>query len=218
MADSEISRTVSSITRENLHSVAAAFLQAKAVSSAASAANQSSDRDDDNIDPALAIWREWLTAHQEFVRLCRLQQRLETRLFRSVGFPRVKLQVSGQDGPIFATTDEEIDWWLNGTAFAEDRANAKAELSSQVDKWNAADGRLGYSRARIAEEAASKIAIELAETLWKTAATSIDGATTKLHAMLAQGEPGSDYSEFPWDQIRSVLTDLLTISAGTRPP
>jgi hypothetical protein len=218
MADSEISRTVSSITRENLHSVAAAFLQAKAVSSAASAANQSSDRDDDNIDPALAIWREWLTAHQEFVRLCRLQQRLETRLFRSVGFPRVKLQISGRDEPIFATTDEEIDRWLNGTAFAEDRARAKAELSSQVEKWNAADGRLGYSRARMAEDAASKIAIGLAETLWKTAATSIDGATTKLHAMLAQGEPGSDYNEFPWDQIRSVLTDLLTISAGTRPP
>lgn len=75
-----------------------------------------------------------------------------------------------------------------------------------------------YSRARMAEDPASKIAIGLAETLRKTVATSIDGATAKLHAMLAQSEPGSDYNEFPWDQIRSVLTDLLTISAGTRAP
>ncbi|WP_047454176.1 hypothetical protein [Rhizobium rhizogenes] len=217
MADSEISRTVSSITRENLHSVAAEFLQAKAVSSGASAADQSSDRNDDNIDPALAIWREWLTAHQEFVRLCRLQQRLETRLFRSVGFPRVKLPVPGQNGPIVATTDEEIDRWLNGTAFAEDRASAKAELSSQVEKWNAADRRLGYSRARMAEEAAANTAIGLAETLWETPSTSVDGAAAKLHAILAHGEPGLNNSDFPWEQIRSLLADLLKMSAGTCP-
>ncbi|MER8523750.1 hypothetical protein NKI48_31765 [Mesorhizobium sp. M0644] len=42
-------------------------------------------------DPALAVWLEWEKAHKLTEQLCQGQQRLETQLVHSVGFPCVSI-------------------------------------------------------------------------------------------------------------------------------
>ena len=53
-----------------------------------------------NLDPAIVAWNAWYPAHCDAAALCRRQQRLETLLARTVGFPR---------GPDLATHQQRWD-------------------------------------------------------------------------------------------------------------
>jgi hypothetical protein len=61
--------------------------------------------------------------------------------------------------------------------------------SDAPEAWNAADQAIGYSEAVQEEERGAATEDDVAETLWDTPAESIVGATAKLHAMLARGQP-----------------------------
>lgn len=181
MADSENSRTLPSNRYRNLLPATERLLSDLAVG--AYGAN------DYGAPEALAKWAAWSLAHSECSRLCSVQQRLESELFRTTAKQPTERDLS-RDTP----------------------SSTKAELVMQGR--GAPDQVAGHNRARAAEDAASAREQLLAEELCSVSEGSAISAMAKLHCVLEQGEPVPDCLEFPWPQIRSALADLLTASTS----
>ncbi|RVK28847.1 hypothetical protein CN161_26380 [Sinorhizobium meliloti] len=165
MADSDNSRTLSTVTRADFHSFVAASLPTYQELTRA----KQLSRDACDADPALPVWHQWCAARQRLSESSLLQQRLERSLFSAVLPPPL-----------------------------EQSAGLRA-----------------YEKALEAEDRASIAEVQAAETLWKTPAVSVVGATAKLHALVTKWQPSSTSEEEPWPQIRSVIADLLKIDTGS---
>lgn len=184
MADSETSTSRPRVTRRDLLAGAASSLAISALGSHA-IDSQEGRASIEAPDMAVSLWQSWHEAYRETLRLCREQQRLETRLAAAVGFPPA-LPI-GHELPAEATVHQA--------------------------RWDAADALFGYSAAKRREEAAAAREAVLAEALSATPASSIAGVAAKLDAVLRQGEWCEDCAEFPWPQLRSALADLVRIGA-----
>ena len=209
MADSDSSRTLSSVTRRTLLRMATTTVGAHAA--AAQPKGEGEGAAACGGDPALALWRDWQAANRKACALGRRQARLESKLVNAIGFPQIDLSVPK---PIIVSTTAEIEHWLGGKPErAAECEKAMSELAAHQEAWQEMDRRIGYSRARNAERDAQAAEEDLLETLWKSRASTWAGAAGKLHAMLKTGEPREGSQEFPWPQIRMVLADLLHIAA-----
>jgi hypothetical protein len=168
-------------------------------------------------DPALALWREWETAHTLTERLCRRQQRLETRLVESVGFPSVTVRLpEGEDVTVHSI--EALNEVLGkGPDMAALREKAEADFAAHQARWDAAAEETGYTAALRAECEAGDRAEDLLEAFSTMTATTFAGVAGKLDAVLREGEAWEECSEFPWPQIRSALGDLVRIARQTMP-
>ncbi|WP_024896556.1 hypothetical protein [Brucella rhizosphaerae] len=212
MADSDNSRTLPVVTRRRLLSASATWLagQVGGVDDGPHFVHGRSDRG----DPALMSWQEWWVAHEQVEKLCQRQQRLETALIEAVGFPHVDIALPDQDCVVTAFSMEEIDRrFCDLPEDAEAKMCAKAVLAERQAAWDALDERLGYSRAKRAEEEAFAVQTERLNDLFANPARSVAGVAAKLHAVLAMGED-SPGDEFPWPQIRAAMADLLNLSCG----
>ncbi|MDW9495163.1 hypothetical protein GOA94_24340 [Sinorhizobium meliloti] len=165
MADSDNSRTLSTVTRADFHSFVAASLPTYQELTRA----KQLSRDACDADPALAVWHQWCAARQRLSESSLLQQRHESSLFSAV-------------------------------------LPAPLEQSA---------GLRAYEKALEAGDRASAAEDQAAETLWRTPARSVAGATAKLHALGTKWQPSSTSEEEPWPQIRSVIADLLKIDTGS---
>jgi hypothetical protein len=209
MADSDNSRSFPVVTRRRLLSTSAAWLAAQ-VANMTAVLHPETDRPDGG-DPALMLWQEWWAAHEQVEKLCRRQQRLETALIASVGFPQVNIALPDQDCMVAVFTLGEIDRRFGDVPEdAEAKRTAKAVLIERQAAWDALDERLGYTRAKQAEDEAFVLRAERLNELFAKQAHSVAGVAAKLHAVLAMGED-SPGDEFPWPQIRAAMTDLLNI-------
>ncbi len=214
MIDSDNSRTLPVVTRRRLLSTSATWLAAQ-VTNVDAALHPETDRPD-SVDPTLVLWREWRAAHEQVEKFCRKQQRLETVLIAAVGFPQVGITMLDQDCVVAAFTIEEIDRRFgDAPENANAKRTAKAVLAERQAAWDALDERIGYSRAKQAEEKASATREQRLNDLFSQPARSVAGVAAKLHAVVAMGE-GSPCDDFPWPQIRSTMTDLLRLRS--RPP
>ncbi|NSY70281.1 hypothetical protein G6L35_22800 [Agrobacterium tumefaciens] len=209
MADSDNSRTLSAVTRRRLLSTSASWLTAY-VGDVNAALNPEYDPPEGG-DPTLMLWQAWREAHHQVEKLCRRQQRLETALIAAVGFPHVDIALPDQDCVVAVFSMEEIDRRFgDAPESAEAKMQAKAVLAERQAVWDELDERLGYSRAKRAEERAFEIRGERFNDLFAQSAHSVGGAAAKLHAILAMVEEDGSRDEFPWSQIRAVLTDLAS--------
>lgn len=208
MGDSDNSRTLPVVTRRRLLSTSAASLAAQ-VGHVNAAVNSKSDRPDGG-DPTLMLWQEWRAAHDQVEKFCRKQQRLETVLIAAVGLPHVDIAVADQEGVVAAFTMEEIDSRFGEVSEnAEAKMQAKAVLAERQAAWEALDGRMGYSRAKQAEEEAFAMRAERLSDLFAQPAHSVAGAAAKLHAVVVMAEEDGSRDEFPWSHIRAVIADLI---------
>ncbi|EHS51275.1 hypothetical protein PDO_1997 [Rhizobium sp. PDO1-076] len=211
MADSDNSRTLPVVTRRRLLSTSAAWLAAQVGD--VDAELYSEDDQPDGGNPALMLWQEWWAAHEQVERFCRKQQRLETALIAAVGFPHVDIAVPDQHCAVAAFTMEEIDHQFgDASENAEAKMQAKATLAEQQAAWDELDDRMGYSRAKQAEEKAFAMREERLNDLFSQPARSVAGVAAKLHVVLAMGED-SPGDEFPWPQIRAAMTDLHSLAS-----
>ncbi|AZO29767.1 hypothetical protein [Mesorhizobium sp. M1B.F.Ca.ET.045.04.1.1] len=204
MADSNNSMSAFFVTRRRLlagTATAAAAWPFQVKSRAAELTDGSSAA-----DPALRLCGNWQKVHDETLALCREQQRLETHLARTVGFPCAKLRLAdGTDVTLHSieslndaySPENEVEW-----------GRALADFAAHQARWDAADDEIGYSRTdeliRRSETAESALLDDLPET----AATSIEGILAKLKVILRDGEHWEHPDDFPWPHIRSVLGDL----------
>lgn len=211
MADSDNSRTLPVVTRRRLLSTSATRLAAQ-VANVYAALHPENGRPEGG-DPTLMLWEEWRAAHDQVEKFCRKQQRLETALIAAVGFPHVDITLPDQDCVVAAFTMEEIDHQFgDASENAEAKRQAKATLAEQQAAWDELDDRMGYSRAKQAEEKAVAMREERLNDLFSKPARSVAGVAAKLHAVLAMGED-SPGDEFPWPQIRVGMTDLLSLAS-----
>ncbi|MER9559277.1 hypothetical protein [Mesorhizobium sp. M0323] len=208
MADSDNTTTLPFVTRRQvlaggMTASTASTLEKSTLTGNATATNMSM------FDPALALWREWQTAHRLSERLCREQQRLETRLVESVGFTRATVRLpEGEDVTVHSI--EMLNEVLGkGPDMVALRKKAEVDFAAHQARWDAAAEETGYTAALRAEREAGDRAQDLMETLSTTPATTLAGVAGKLDAVLREGEAWEESSEFPWLQIRSALSDLV---------
>ncbi|WP_284202029.1 hypothetical protein [Mesorhizobium tianshanense] len=168
-------------------------------------------------DPALALWREWETAHKLTERLCLRQQRLETRLVESVGFPCATVRLPESEEVTVHSIEALNEVLGKGPDMAALRETAEAEFAAHHARWDAAAEETGYSAVLRAEREAGERAQDLLEAFSATSATTLAGVAGKLDAVLREGEAWEECSEFPWPQIRSALSDLVRIAQQMMP-
>ncbi len=214
MADAKGSTSPSNVTRRRLLAGAmTAALAPPSIEKSASVTAPSMDRQARPYDLALTLWREWRAAHRATGVLCRKQQRLETRLVKTIGFPRAIVEVGGNLGTTAISSIDELDRLIGGgDETASVRTKAETDLAAHQARWDAADALLGYSSTKQKEASAEEHERRLADALWAAPARSLVGIAAKLDAILQQGEWRQDCAEFPWPQIRSALADLVQIS------
>ncbi|MES0000721.1 hypothetical protein NKJ90_18210 [Mesorhizobium sp. M0051] len=114
-------------------------------------------------DPALTLWREWETAYKLSERLCRSQQRLETRLVESIGFPGVTVRLPEGEDVMVHSIGALNEVLGKGPDMAALREKAASDLAAQQARWDAAAEEAGYTAALRAEREAG----ERARTCWK---------------------------------------------------
>jgi hypothetical protein len=212
MADSDNSRTLPVVTRRRLLSTSATWLAVQ-VANVDAALHPETDRPDGG-DPTLMLWQEWRVAHDQVEKFCRKQQRLETAMIAAVGFPNVDIALPNQKCVVAAYSMEEIDHRFGDAPETVDaKMHAKAVLAERQATWDELDERLGYSRAKQAEEEAFALRAERLNDLFARPTRSIAGAVAKLHAVVAMAEEDGSREEFPWPQIRAVMADLISLSS-----
>jgi hypothetical protein len=212
MADSDHSTSLSSVTRRRLLVGTATVSLASALHTFGPGGAETPEEARHVADIAFSLWQEWLTAYEKTAAACHKQQQLETRLAKEVGFPPILVPVAGEPDPVPIFSMEELDDLLGGNPETSSlRARSSADLIAHQARWDAADGTIGYSQAKHAEEEAAERQRQLVETLWAAPAHSLAGVAAKLDAILTEGEWCQDCPEFPWPQIRGALADLVRI-------
>ncbi len=198
-------------TRRNFLTRVAASIAMAPAPAGAMVRTERSEQD----DPVVSLWRDWLVAHRLCGEACRRQQKLETELLQEFGsFPRTRVLLSEDCGFIWAYSGREIDRLLPNADQDEMRRQARAALAASRSEWKTADRRLGYTRAKKAEEEIAGAEEALAKELWSTAPQSVAGVAVKLHSLLEMEDPRSALQEAPWPELRTILADLVRICAG----
>ncbi|RUV01773.1 hypothetical protein EOA79_18510 [Mesorhizobium sp. M1A.F.Ca.IN.020.03.2.1] len=204
MDDSDNSMSLSFVTRRRLlaGTATAALVWPFQVKSRAAELTHGSSA----ADPALRLCGNWQKIHNETLALCREQQRLETHLARTVGFPCAKVRLAdGTDVTLHSieslndaySPENEVEW-----------GRALADFAAHQARWDAADAEIGYSRTDELIRQSETAESALMDVLTQTAATSVEGILAKLKVILRDGEHWEHADDFPWPHIRSVLDDL----------
>ncbi|GGB11743.1 hypothetical protein GCM10011491_44560 [Brucella endophytica] len=210
MADSDNSRTLPSVTRRMLLSgtmatTAMLSFETGADAAEALAGNAASD-------PARQLWNAWQSACLNTVALWEKQQRLETQLVNTIGFPHAKVYLPDEDATFSIWWEGDIgSYFGSDSASADIRAKAETDFAAHQARWDAEDERIGYSAAKRAEQAAAIHKEELVEALTDTPATTLAGVAGKLDVVLREGQSSGDCTEFPWPLVHSALEDILRI-------
>ncbi|KAA1183583.1 hypothetical protein FP026_05910 [Rhizobium tropici] len=216
MADSDDTTTLSSVTRRMLltGTIAATAMwpfDYGADAAEALTCNAASD-------PALDLWQQWLTAHNETQRLWKIQLDLESRMVAAVGFPQVEITLPGEKEPVRAFSLEDIDR-ICGDASVHQAVRTQAIIAfrERQEAWDCLDHALGYSRAEKAEILSDRMEMKLADALMATPAATLAGVAGKLDAILRAGEYFDKCPEFPWLQVRAAMADLVRIGQVLQP-
>ncbi|MER8578429.1 hypothetical protein [Mesorhizobium sp. M0965] len=212
MADSDNIMTLPYVTRRRV--LAGTIVATSAWTLEGNASVSGAESSNARSDPALALWREWERVRKQTERHCREQQRLETRLVESVGFPCATVRLA--EGEQVTVHSIEMLNELLGKApdMAALRDRAEADFAAHQARWDAAAEEIGYTAAFSAERQAGEKMQDLLQAFSATPATTIAGVAGKLDAVLREGEAWEECSEFPWAQIRSALSDLMRIAEG----
>ncbi|UHD43888.1 hypothetical protein LUX29_12385 [Aureimonas altamirensis] len=130
MADSENSRTLTSVTRRSFLSTVAAWLTLQTSGHPA----VEDERGGEN-DPTLHLWREWMIAHGDVDKLCRRQQYLERRVMEviSCSDPAPDEELGG----VRACTERQPTWNEIAEEFGYPKAKAAEATAMAVEESRA---------------------------------------------------------------------------------
>lgn len=115
------------------------------------------------------------------------------------------------------SSDQIEGMFGNDPAMAAICAKTEADLTVYQALWDAEDERIGYSAARSEEQIAADREQHRFDVLVAAPATRLADVAGKLDAVLREGENAEGCAEFPWQQLRSVLFDLVQIGLEQQP-
>ena len=209
MADSEISTSLSRPSRRDVLSAALMTIGVTSFNNSAATAPQ----DGGATDAAVLAWEAWRAAHRRTLALCRKQQRLESELARTIGFPQAVLAAAELPSTVRINSLWQFDELAGDVpSLCTRRAEVAAVLRAHQQRWDDADRAIGYSVARQQEEAASADEERLIARLFATDATSLRGLSAKLGALIAVGADGAEGRHFPWPQMRRIRRDVTRLA------
>lgn len=137
-------------------------------------------------DPAFELWARQQRARHVALILCRLQQRLESRMLVNTGIPG-----------------------LTVGAASEPRNHQR---KAQIAAWHSARERVEHAVACEAEAFAVTEELKLQDAIPEVVATSLAGVVAKLEMIVGADREIDDLSDFPWPHLASVLRDLKAIA------
>lgn len=208
MADSEISTSLSRPSRRDLLSAALATVGGSSFNSSAAAAPQ----DGGTTDAAIGAWKAWRVAHRRTLALCRKQQRLESELARTIGFPQVVLAAAGLQSPMRIGSLKQFDELAADVPpLCARRDEVAMALRAHQQRWEDADRAVGYSVTRQEEAAASADEEHLIAILFAADATSLRGLSAKLDVLITVGADGAEGRHFPWPELRRIRRDVARL-------
>ncbi|MCK0209772.1 hypothetical protein MWN33_17190 [Starkeya koreensis] len=208
MADSEISTSLSRPSRRDVLSAALMTIGGTSFNSSAAAEPQ----DHGGTDAAVLTWRAWRAAHRRTLALCRKQQRLESELARTIGFPQVVLAAAEVPSAVRIGSLQQFDELaVNRPALCSRRAEIAEALRAHQQRWDDADRAIGYSVTRQEEAAASDDEERLIASLLAADATSLRGLSAKLDVLIAVGADGAEGRHFPWPELRRIRRDVARL-------
>jgi len=208
MADSEISTTLSRPSRRDILSAALLTVGGASINSSSAAV----PRDGGTTDAAIIAWKAWRTAHRRTLALCRKQQRLESELARTIGFPQVVLAEAELPSPMRIGSLWQFDELAADLpSLCSQREEVAAALRAHQQRWDEADRTIGYSVTRQEEAAASSDEESLIAVLFAADATSLLGLSAKLDVLIALGADGAEGRYFPWPELRRIRRDVARL-------
>ena len=208
MADSEISMSLSRPSRRDLLSAALATIGGSSFKSSAAAAPQYGG----TTDVAVIAWKAWRAAHRRTLALCRKQQRLESELARTIGFPQVVLAAGELPSPVRISSLMQFDELAADLpSLRARRAEVAATLRAHQQRWDDADRAISYSVTRQEEATASADEERMIARLFAADATSPRGLLAKLDVLIAVGADGAEGRHFPWPEVRRIRKDVARV-------
>lgn len=200
MADSDNSTTLPFVTRR------------KIISQGAFSSEASAKRVIGNEifpDPVLALWHQWQEAHLSMKSHADLAHALEQQLAETVDYPCVVITLADGDS-VTAYSIATIRYLLKDSPDESTACcKAEADLVAHQLRWEEAEREIGYSTTVRAEHDAAERATRILDIMAKTSSTTLAGVEAKLDAIVREGSLWHNSSEFPWPQIRAVLSDIV---------
>jgi len=216
MADSEISTSLSSVTRRRLLAGTAAL--AIPWSSGTAALDVPIFF---RFDPVVPLWRAWKKAQSAAISACRHQQSLEHELLARLWHREPGIDTQDRNGLL--ETRAVGDSLQNkerpqlgpdaGIALLSDPAGV---TFAEECEWGGSVGAQ-YAEAKRTELLAADHEQMALQRLLATPATTVLGVVGKLDAVICDGQPSEDSNEFPWPQLRSTVSDLRRIAILLQP-
>ena len=208
MADSEISTSLSRPSRRDVLSAIVLTVSETSFNGSTAAAPQ----DGGTTDAAIGAWKAWRAAHRRTLALCRKQQRLESELARTIGFPQMLLAAAELPSPVRINSLRQFDELAADLpSLCLRRDEVATVLRSHQQRWNDADRAVGYSITRQQEAAAAADEERLIAILFAADATSLRGLSAKLDVLIAVGADGAEGRHFPWPELRRIRRDVARL-------
>lgn len=204
MADSDNTTTLPFVTRRKLISRGAFASEASA---------KHTIEQEIFPDPVLALWHQWQEAHLSMKGHADTAHSLEQQLAETVDYPSAIIALPNGE-TVTAYSIAAIREILkdapdkNAACF-----KAEAELTAHKLRWEQAEREIGYSAAVRAEHEAADEATRILNVMAITSSTSLAGVEAKLDAIVREGSLWHNSSEFPWLQMRSLLSDVMHLRA-----
>lgn len=213
MADSEITTSLSRPSRRDV--LSAVVLTIGGTSFNRSTA--SAPLDGGANDAAVLAWEAWRAAHRRTLALCRKQQRLESELARTVGFPQVVLAAAELASPVRISSLRQFDELATDLpSLCTRRAEVAEALRAHRQRWEDADRAIGYTATRQQEAIASVDEERLIARLFAADASSLRGLSAKLDVLIAVGADGAEGRHFPWPELRRIRRDVARMAQRQR--
>lgn len=208
MADSEISTSLSRLSRRDI--LTAVLLSIGGTSFNGSAA--ADPQDHGATDAAVLAWKAWRAAHRRTLALCRRQQALESELARTIGFPQAVFAAAESPSPVRISSLRHFnELAADLPSLCSQRDEVAAALRAHQRRWDDADRAIGYSATRQQEAVASSDEERMIARLFAAEATSLLGLSAKLDVLIAVGADGAEGRHFPWPELRRMRKDVARL-------
>jgi hypothetical protein len=155
------------------------------------------------------LWPDWWKLHQQRLQATAVRKRLERQLFKEVGGrSEVKIEVSGEDEPRILRSLKEISA-LTGLIGKEPVSQARALLRQRQREWRAANERIGYTAALLAEEHVKTLEGIAGRVLLVMQPYHLIEIAAKLHCLFVMKDPDLRLEQDPWPHLRMMLKEII---------
>lgn len=160
----------------------------------------------------MLVWKAWRAAHRRTLALCRKQQRLESKLAQTIGFPQVALRAAELPSPVRIGSLRQFDELAAGLpSLCPKRDEVAATLREHQQRWDDADRAIGYTATRQQEAVASADEERLIARLFAADASSLRDLSAKLDVLIAVDAEGAEGRHFPWPELRRIRRDVARL-------